>query len=83
VDCDNAVGGAFRAAATRVVEGTPLETGAVVAPLKTASGCAGVLALELRDGRERRPCVRACVEILAAQLALIVGYTPLVHAATA
>lgn len=82
-ESENAVAAAFRTTRTRVVDNDGTETGAVAVPLRTSAGCAGVLALELRHGGERRPCVRACAEILAAQLSLMVGFTPLVHAASA
>jgi len=82
-ESENAVAAAFRTTRTRVVDNDGTETGAVAVPLRTSAGCAGVLAFELRHGGERRPCVRACAEIIAAQLSLMVGFTPLVHAATA
>jgi hypothetical protein len=55
-----------------VVDGGDMTTGAVVVPLMTAGGCAGVLALELRQGGERLECVRAAATILAAQLATLI-----------
>jgi hypothetical protein len=82
-DSENSVAAAFRTTQTRVVDNDGTDTGAVAVPLRTSAGCAGVLAFELRHGGERRPCVRACAEILAAQLSLMVGLTPLVQAATA
>jgi GAF domain-containing protein len=50
--------------------------GALVAPIVTAEGCVGVLAAELRDGRERRDDVRALASIFAAQLATFVTVLP-------
>jgi transcriptional regulator with XRE-family HTH domain len=82
-DTDNAIATAFRSADACVVEGGDLETGAVAVPLTTPNGCAGVLALELKDGRERRESVRAFATILAAQLSTLVGYPPLAQAASA
>jgi hypothetical protein len=82
-DSDTAIAAAFRSAETCVVDGSPVDTGAIVAPLKTPAGCAGVLALELRDGCERRDSVHACATILAAQLSTLVGYPPLAKAASA
>lgn len=79
-ESENAVAAAFRTTRTRVVDGEGADTGAVAVPLRTATGCSGVLALELRRGGERRPCVRACAEILAAQLSLMMGLTTLAHA---
>jgi hypothetical protein len=44
-----------------------------VAPLLTPTGCAGVLALELRNRAEQREDIRAAVTILAAQMSIMVG----------
>jgi len=71
-ETDNAVAVAFRSAEMRVVHGESQETGAVVVPLPMPSGCAGVLALELRNGDERQDSVRAFATILAAQLSMLV-----------
>ena len=57
----------------RVVDGDELETGAIVVPLQKPKGCAGVLALELRSGGERRDSVCAVATILAAQLSTLVA----------
>jgi hypothetical protein len=72
-DADNAIAAAFRAAETRVVDSGDAPTGAVVVPLLTATGCAGVLALELHGGGERHESVHALATILAAQLAALTG----------
>ena len=48
--------------------------------LLTPTGCAGVLALELRHGGERLECVRAAATILAAQLATLVSAPVLAEA---
>ena len=82
-DSDNAIAVAFRTAEARIVEGSDVETGAVVVPLLTPTGCAGVLALELRQGGERLECVRAAATILAAQLSTLLGAPALEHAVTA
>ncbi len=82
-DTDTAIAAAFRARETRVVNGSELDTGAVVAPLLTPGGCAGVLALELRHGGEQRESVRASATILAAQLSVFAAAPPLDQAATA
>ena len=66
---DNATAAAFRSAAPCIVEGSDRANGAVVVPLMTPSGCGGVLALEVANGREQSGSVRAVVTILAAQLA--------------
>ena len=72
-DTNNATAAAFRAAQTCVVHGTDDSSGALVVPLMTPAGCAGVLALELQHGREARDEVRALAMIFAAQLAALVG----------
>ena len=72
-DSDNAIALAFRTGKTRIVDGRDTETGAIVAPLLSPTGCAGVLAIELRNGQERRECVRASAAILAAQLSTLVA----------
>jgi len=79
-DSDNAIARAFRSAEARVVDGDEEATGAVVVPLLTPTGCAGVLALELRHGGERLECVRAAATILAAQLATLVSAPVLAEA---
>jgi len=73
VDADNATAAAFRGHTTCVVNASDLGNGALVAPLLTPAGCAGVLALELRNGAEQREEVRASVTILAAQMSTLVG----------
>jgi transcriptional regulator with XRE-family HTH domain len=66
---DNATAAAFRSAETCVVGGSDNASGAIVAPLMTPSGCGGVLALEVPNGREQTAAVRALAAIFAAQLA--------------
>ena len=82
-DADNATATAFRSAQTRIVNGSDLASGAVVVPLMTPGGCGGVLAVELRHGREQSESVRALAMIFAAQLATLVGFSPLVEAVNA
>jgi Helix-turn-helix domain len=72
-DTDNATAAAFRSAGTCVVNGSNQASGALVVPLMTPVGCAGVLAIELQHGREQWESVRALVTIFAAQLARLVG----------
>jgi hypothetical protein len=69
---DNAIAAVFRAAETKVVRGTDASTGAIVAPIVTPNGCAGVVAIELADGRERGAAASAFAAILAAQLATVI-----------
>jgi transcriptional regulator with XRE-family HTH domain len=72
-DTDNATAAAFRSGETCVVDGSNQASGALVVPLMTPAGCAGVLAVELQHGREQRESLRALVTIFAAQLARLVG----------
>jgi transcriptional regulator with XRE-family HTH domain len=82
-DADNAIATAFLSTEPRIVQGHGAATGAVVVPLLTPDGCAGVLALELHPGGESRDDVRASAAILAAQLASLMGAPSLAQAATA
>jgi hypothetical protein len=82
-DSDTALAVAFRSGEPCVVEGHDAETGAVSVPVTTPYGCAGVLAIELRDGAERRSSVAAFASILAAQLATLVTLEPRVEAMSA
>jgi len=82
-DSDNAIALAFRTARTRIVDSGGAATGAIVAPLLSPTGCAGVLAIELRNGQERRECVRASAAILAAQLSTLVAAPVLDEAVSA
>jgi hypothetical protein len=82
-DSDNAIARAFRTAEARVVDGSDVATGAVVVPLLTVGGCAGVLALELRHGGERLECVRAAAMILAAQLSTLIEVPVMAEAVSA
>lgn len=73
---DNATAAAWRAGATRVVLAGPDGHGALVTPLFGESGCIGVLAAELRNGREADGSTRAVTAMVAAQLAAIVAAWP-------
>lgn len=81
-DSDNALAAAFRTSATRSVHGRAGAAGALVVPLLTPSGCAGVFALEFGNGGEQREWVRALATIFAAQFSTLVG-APLAAAASA
>ena len=72
-DADNATAAAFRAAQTCVIPGSPGASGALVVPMLTADGCAGVLAIELPGGAEQQTFVRAGATILGALLTQFVG----------
>jgi hypothetical protein len=71
-DADNATAAAFRSARTCTISGSARESGALVVPLLTPAGCAGVLAMELQQGSEQTRSVRAIATIFAAQLAQLI-----------
>jgi len=71
-EADNATAAAWRTGELRAVPATSEAPGALVAPIVTSEGCVGVLAAEVKDGRELRGEVRALATIFAAQLATIV-----------
>jgi len=68
-DADNATAAAFRSAQTCVVKGSNFASDALVVPLQTPGGCAGVLTVELPHGCAQRESIRALVVIFASQLA--------------
>ena len=72
-DADNATAAAFRAGELCAINGSDRTNGALVAPLLTPRGCAGVLAIELPHGSEGKSSVRAVVTIMAAQLSQLMG----------
>lgn len=82
-DASNAIAAAFRSVEPYTVDSGADETGALVVPMTAPQGCIGVVALELRNGREHHECVRSAAQILAAQLATLLDFTPVAHAATA
>ena len=71
---DNATATAYRTKSVVVVPSEVLASGAVVAPLISSEGCSGAMAVELREGVEPTPQVRAVATIVAAQLATM--FTP-------
>ena len=72
-DADNATAVAFRSAQTCTIDGNEHVNGALVVPLVTPAGCAGVLAIELQRGSEQKESVRAAATILAALLSQLIG----------
>jgi transcriptional regulator with XRE-family HTH domain len=72
-DADNATAAAFRSAQTCAIDGSDDTSGALVVPLLTPAGCAGVLALELQHRGEQTRSVRAAATIFAAMLAQLIG----------
>ena len=72
-EAENATAAAFRRGQTCTTPGDAHTNSAVVLPLLTGSGCVGVLAVELPQGQEHEPSVRAAATILAAMLAQLAG----------
>jgi transcriptional regulator with XRE-family HTH domain len=72
-DANNATAAAFREGQVCVVPGDEAIHGALVLPLLTPTGCAGVLALEMQKRNEERESVRAAGMIIAAQFAALIG----------
>lgn len=72
-DADNATAAAFRSGETCAVTGRDNGRSALAVPLLSAAGCAGVLAMELPNGRENAAPVRATATCLAAMLAQLVA----------
>jgi len=71
-DANNATAASWRSGELMAVPGESDSPGALVTPIVTADGCIGVLAAELRHGREMREDVRALATIFSAQLATVV-----------
>lgn len=76
VSADNATAAAFRHAALQVVKTNGMSPGALVVPLLNASGCIGVVAAEVRHGRESSESARALARIIAAQLSGVLTVVP-------
>ena len=71
-DGDNVTAAAFRTGQTCELPGTTHSSGALVVPLLTPDGCAGVLALELQQRVEDTRSIRAAATILAAVITQLV-----------
>jgi hypothetical protein len=70
---DNATARAFRLARPQTVAGKDSSPGAIVVPISSGAGCVGVVAAELRHGREQDAGTLALARIFAAQLASLTG----------
>lgn len=70
---NNATAAAWRSGEVQVVKTNGMSPGALAVPLLTASGCVGVLAAEIRHGRESSESIRALARLVAAQLAGLVA----------
>ena len=71
-DADNATAAAFRTGEPCAIDRTDHSRAALAVPLLTPSGCAGVLAIELRHGGEHAKSARAAATIFAAVLAQLI-----------
>lgn len=74
-DADNATAAAFRSAEICRINSSDHVSGALVVPLMTQTGCAGVLAIELQPGVEHTDAISAVATIIAALLAQLVART--------
>jgi hypothetical protein len=73
---DTPVATAFTRGEARSVRGTTDAPGALVVPIVTAGGVAGVVTIELPPGNDRQPATLALTRIFAAQLAGLLAVTP-------
>jgi hypothetical protein len=73
---ENATAVAWRKGEVTIVPGDLMSDGAVVAPMFGPDACAGVLAAEVRHGRESDLDTRAVTSMIAAQLATVVAGWP-------
>jgi CHASE3 domain sensor protein len=73
---NNATAAAWRSGEVGTVPGDMVSNGAIVAPMWGVDGCIGVLAAEIRHGRESDPAAAAVTSMFAAQLATIVSAWP-------
>ena len=69
---DNATATAWRTGEMSIVPAGAGANGAIVTPLLAQSGCFGVLAAEVRHGREADEATRAVAAMIAAQLSTLV-----------
>ncbi|MEO5820367.1 MAG: hypothetical protein ABIT71_07645, partial [Vicinamibacteraceae bacterium] len=67
---------AFTRGEARSVRGTTEAPGALVVPIVTAGGVAGVVTIELPPGNDRQPATLALTRIFAAQLAGLLAVNP-------
>ena len=79
---ETTVAAAFRNSRTYVVDADGETPGAVVVPLVSASGCTGVVSIELNDGCEANHAVQSTAAIIAAQLSTFIVADAAVDVAT-
>lgn len=75
-DAENATAAAWRTGEITAVPGGGGASGAIVAPMFGPDACIGVLAAEIRNGRENDAAARAVTAMIAAQLATAVSAWP-------
>ena len=80
-NADNATAASWRSGEVKVVPGDLMSNGAVVAPMFSPDACIGVLAAEVRHGREDDAETCAVTSLMAAQLATVVSAWPAASAA--
>jgi hypothetical protein len=73
---DNATAAAWRAGELRTVAAAGTGFGAIIAPIAGPAGPFGVIAAEVRDGREHDVATRAVTAIIASQLAGVLSAWP-------
>jgi hypothetical protein len=73
---DNATAAAWRTGQVGFVPGDVMSNGAIVAPLFGQENCIGVLAAEVRHGRETDAATRAVTAMIAAQLSTALSAWP-------
>ena len=80
---DNATAAAWRTGELRTVAADASGYGAIVAPMHGPSGCTGVFAAEVVDGRDADGATCAVAAILASQLACVLAAWPAASSAPA
>jgi len=73
---ENAAAAAWRTGRLGVIAATSKTSGGLVVPMFGPGGCMGVVALEIRHGREQDAGVQAVAALVAAQLAAAVAAWP-------
>jgi hypothetical protein len=72
-DADNATAAGFRTGQVLAIPGNDHASGALVIPLLTPDGCAGVLAIELRHGGRQTSWTRAVATIFGAMFSQLLS----------
>jgi hypothetical protein len=72
-DAANLTASAYRTGLLQMIKGDAVSNGAVAAPLVSAGGCLGVMAIEMKNGGEQREPLLAAATIFASQLSTLVG----------